>query len=833
MGWLFRRKSRWKRAHPNESDVEQSRGRAESGLPPRTQTFPDAMTLSAFPSMSERQGIKKQRTEPKKLQRRARTYSFSPGRDDSIQVGRSKSTRNKRGAGASLPTASGVANDGSGAQFDVGLGAANREILWRVPTLHNKRDGDHLPRKKSSKKQKREIDHRREAEIKAMSSFVPVRPAAEDWMAGRPMKKESRRIKSGLGFVRGSDWEKRNRSSEISLPAPESIDSALSSDSDFMSFRVSALEALAPRPTLRCTTHPRFGSEGTGLVRKASQRQHEQRKSPPNIPEATLKAHKRVANLADDLNASDLRELMERDQRRRERKRQLEQEKIEARLARRAEKQRAAEAAAQQQGRESPPNLERGVLGREIPDLGANATSAVVTSTRIRDSQSQLQEAQPELPNNDHDDVINTDSRVPPLAAFHRVDSIPLQTPELNQEPKEEPLPQLASPRSRSSFLHARLRRSKSPLGSETRTEHTESLKKGSETTSSRGPLSWALFFRWGKNKRHSAEPSSFSNTSRDSMQTAQIPTPSPNFIPRRVSSGVPKRTMSRFREDLPESPMSPPDSRIQSPEVDVIPPIVETSPDLPQPDEEPDQLPTPPAERYDTPMTDPRSLEDMRDTPSTVNHPDEPAGVSPEPQAMSLASIDSEASWFSGGGIVRKRKSSSVIKRGSHAQLQRYTPESDSGRLQEHDHANEEMAITEDDYLARLTPLQSERPGWNRKSTGEARPSSDWEEEAHWGSVGQQPTLVHSHTVGRMKSREGLLNNFGEEAASIHEAEVVGAESPVDDGNGLQRATSINLGKGHARRISAGSARLLSITTPRSSVDGRRTSLTLKRMSS
>ncbi|VBB84596.1 Putative protein of unknown function [Podospora comata] len=831
MGWLFRRKSRWKRAHQNASDIEQFRGRAESALPPRTQTFPDTM-ISAFPSMSERQGIKKQRIEPKKLQRRARTYSFSPGRDDSIQVGRSKSSKNKRAAGASLPAASRVANDGNGEQLDVGLGAAEEEILRRVPTLHNKRDGDHLPRKKSSKKQKREVDHQREAEIRAMSNLIPVRPAAEDWMAGRPIKKETRRVKSGMGIVRGSDWEKRNRSSEISLPAPGSIDSALSSDSDFMSFRVSALEALAPRPTIRCTTHPRLAGDGTGLVRKPSQRQNENRKSPANIPEATLKAHKRVANLADDLSASDLRELMERDQRRRERKRQLEQEKIEARLARRAEKQRAAEAAAQAQGRDSPPNLERGVLGREIPDLGANATSAVVTSTRIRDSQDQLQEAQAKPLSTDCADIAIDEPRVPPLAAFHRIDSIPLQIPELPQAPKEEPLPPLASPRSRSSFLHAKLRRSKSPLGSETRTENTESLKKGSETSGSKGPLSWASFFRWGKNRRHSAGPSSFSNTSRDSMQTSQIPTPPPNFIPRRVSSGVPKRTMSRFREDLPESPMSPPDSRIQSPEVDVIPPIAETSPDLPQPDEDPDQLPTPPAERYDTPMTDPRSLEDMRNTPSTVNHPDEPAGVSPEPQAMSLASIDSEASWFSGGALAKKRKSSSVMKRGSHAQLQRYTPESDSGRLQENDHANEDMEITEDDYLARLTPLQSERPGWNRKSTGEARPSSDWEEEAHWGSVGQQPTLVHSHTVGRMKSREGLLNNFGEDAASTHEAEVLGAESPVDEGNGLQRATSINLGKGHARHISAGSARLLSIT-PRSSVDGRRTSLTLKRMSS
>jgi hypothetical protein len=40
-----------------------------------------------------------------------------------------------------------------------------------------------------------------------------------------------------------------------------------------------------------------------------------------------------------------------------------------------------------------------------------------------------------------------------------------------------------------------------------------------------------------------------------------------------------------------------------------------------------------------------------------------------------------------------------------------------------------------------------------------------------------------------------------------------------------MQRATSINLGKGHVRNFSAGSAKLLNLT-PRSSVDGKRRSV-------
>lgn len=794
--WLFRRKSRRKRARTNTLESEDTRGRpTQPTLPPRSQTAPDVAMAMLAPALGG-QETKEQRTEPNKLQRRVRPYSFSPDRQDSIWVRRTKSNRAKKQTANAL--------------------SFEDEDIIRVPTLHNKRDGDDLSRKKSTKK-RRKHDPQREAEIRAMSAFAPVRPATEEWTAGRPMKRESKRIKTGLGFgFKGSDWDKQNRSSDISLPVPESIDSALSSDSDFMSFKVSALEVLAPRPTLRCTS--RLAADGSALLRRPSQRE---RKSPPApIPEATLKAHKRVANLADDLTAGDLRELMERDQRRRERKRQRDQEKIEQRLARRAEKQKAIDAAARKEGRESPPNLERGVLGRESIGSGVDATSAVITSSRIRPS------AEVPKPNVEGSKAVADETRPHPLETFHRVDSIPPPTPQTNLEPSQQPESILTSPRSRSSILRPKARRSKSPRDSITRTEQSASLRKASESSSSRGPLSWASFFRWGvKNKRSSEGPSSFSNTSRDSMQTGpQVPTPPTNFVPRRLSSGVPKRTMSRFREDLPELPMSPPpESQLHSP-VDPIPPIEETSPDIPAANDEPAATPSSPADEPRTPAYDHQALEAMRDTPSTFSHADEHR-LSPEPQNMSLASIDSEASWFS-GKASKKRKTSGMARR--------LTPESDNERIDEVDNPHEYMSIAEDDYLSRLTPSQGDRPSWNRRSNGEPRPSSDWEDEAHWGIVkGQQPTVVHAHAVDRMKSREGLLNIFGEqgeENPAGHEevGESTDGGSPVDEGAGIQRATSINLGKGKARHMSAGSVRLLSIS-PRSSVDAKRASLASK----
>ncbi|KAK4032240.1 hypothetical protein C8A01DRAFT_20666 [Parachaetomium inaequale] len=756
----------------------------------------------------ERQASKRQRTEPNKLRRRGRAYSFSPGRQDSVRLGRKKSNRAQGGVDTPMPDA---AHSG---------GDARDDMLWRVPTLHNKRDADYLPRKMSSKKRRKD-DRQREAEIKAMSSFVPVRPAAEDWTGGRPMKKESRRFRPGFGVsIKGSEFEKFDRSSDISLPLPESIDSALSSDSDYISYKVSAFEALAPRPTLRYGTHPRAGTcaqDGAGLVRRPSPRRT---KLAEPIPEATLKAHNRVDSLADDLNASDLRELMERDQRRRARKRELEQVKLERRIARRAEKQKAAEVEAQRHGRESPPNLERGVLGREDVGLGIDPTSAIITSSRIRHSDDPPEHRDAARDSDDLEPPRDGD-RPTPLAAFHRVDSNPLQPPEALSEIKEH-VPALASHSSKGSFRR-KLSRSKSPQESETRTEQSERPSKGLEGGTAKGPRSWTSFFRWAnKNKRNSGGPSSF-NTSRDSMQTTPAPTPSVNPIPRHVSSGVPKRTMSRFREDLPELPISPPASRVQSPDAELIPSMLKISTDARPAAEETVPSPSTFRPRHDTPVSEQPSIEGMRQTPSTFSHPDEP-GISPEPQAMSLASIDSEGSWF-GGGRAKKRKSSGILEHASGQRLPRQTPESDSERRPENETANDDMSITDDDHLSRLTPSRGDRSASNQKSTGEARPSSDsGEEEAHWGSVrGQQPTVVRSQAFGRVKSSEALLKSFGEEGKCTLEEVDLEVNNDGSDDIGLQRATSIDYGKAHARRISAGSARLLSIT-PRSSVDAKHT---------
>ncbi|OTB06247.1 hypothetical protein M426DRAFT_114471 [Hypoxylon sp. CI-4A] len=794
--WPFRRRASRRRPRTTavESDADTtSRGR-QYQTPSRSQTEPASTPAGPEPPQGKREG-------PNKLQRRQRTYSFSPGRRDSIRV-----AKNKRGPVASMPPTSLSAAPGeSFRNYELPSGS-NDNFATRVPTLHhntsrNKRSGQPLPRKKSSKRRKE--DHDREAEIKAMGQFMPVRPATDAWTAGRPMKKVSKRIRPGLN----RSWDAP--SSDISLPLPASIHSAMSTDSEQLSFKVSTFAALAPRPTLRCASNPVYGPTASGGVTR-SQSTRRKLADRGAIPESTLRAHKRIDDLADDLDASDLRELMERDQRRRERKKEKERERVERRLARRAERQRAEEAEARQSGTPPPQNLERGVLGREIVGEGSDPASVVITSSRRRRSRDSAQQQSGQQEQSE-----TREESPKPLDEFHRTDSIPLEPSILAKVPESVHVPESVQerpPSSRASsprilsLIRSRGSRSKSPKNTNqtrmdvglpspapTKPDYAESGSKISDSGSSKP---WRSFFRWGKNRRSSG-PSSFSNTSRDSMLGGPPPTHT-NFVPRKISSTVPKRTMSRFREDLPELPLSPPDSRVASPEAEPL--AAEPLPAIP------DDVQM----RYDTPTSGRRSHEAMRATPISW-HRDE-VQASPAPQSMSLASIDSEASWLSGGRVNRKRASS-----GMRSSLQQYTQPAFSGGSE--GHVSDDDNIVEDEYMNSVVPTEL-----RRKSTGEARPSSDEEDDEHeakWGAVGQIPTVMHHRDT--MRSREGLLQSFDDEDDRDMERDSEDEEdhSPVQP----QRATSIHLDKGHVRNFSAGSAKLLEIS-PRASGENRRSGI-------
>lgn len=819
--WPFRRKSGRKRPRSGAalSDAE--------GPPARSQTE----------GVVHREGsIKKQRTEPTKLQRRARTYSFSPGRQDNIGSTRPRNSTDRPGESSRWREENEEA----------------RAWGWeRTPTLHHKQSKTHVARGKSSKRKK--DDQNRAAEVKAMSNFTPVRPATDAWMSGRPMKKDSKRVKTTLGF-----GEQPN--SNVSLPMPGSIHSSMSSDSEYGSYKVSALDSLAPRPTLRYAHGAKWSSSRASAPLQSRKTLSE--RAP--IQEETLRNHKRIDDLADNLDSSDLRELMEREDRRREQKRQRERDRAERRLARKAEKQRAEEAEARQQGTPPPENLERGVAGRELIGLGIDPASVTVTSSKGHASEAS--DSIPDAGAKTTDTPENEDSNRQTQETVQPTHSRTHDEPSILEEEEEEH-PQEVQPQASSSSLaqHSRLSgilrskrsRSKSTLASDQervmspppeKIVEEGDTRKNSVGSDKRGRFSLSSFLRWGgKHRRNSGGPSSFSNTSREEMQAAaaaaiatgsttsitaaQTPAQaqalalaklqgedisstqegnSGTYLSRKASSATAARAKSRFREDLPDFPISPPDSRVQSPEAE---------PQLPALDEKSDESKTQPI-----PIPGPKHSSSISSQQQRTSSPVDRVSsmTSPEPHqsmSMSLASIDSEGSWLS-GRVAAKRSS---ILRDSLSQANRL----DGHRVSDSpsNSTQEDLGITEDDYMARLAHRRHSGLYHGRRS-GDGRPSSDEEDMgdesgARWGSVGAHPNVIrtHKHDRSTMQSHEGLVNIESEDEGDT--AESSPTDPSVQEKADVQRARSVNLSRHHVRNFSAGSAKLLDIT-PRSSVDSK-----------
>ncbi|KAB8297906.1 hypothetical protein EYC80_001692 [Monilinia laxa] len=752
---------------------------------------------------------RKSSRESKKLQKpeRQRTYSFSPGRNDSIRVLPRDTHR------PPVPLLLSDARDGDGITIGVtGQPAEGLHDWQRVPTLH-KRGAAELSRTKSSKKRKEEIN--REEAIKAMVPCIPSRPAVDASSSGRPLKRDSKRMRTGL------KGNLQNPHSDISLPTVDSMRSSLSSNSIHQkSWRISALDSLAPRPTIRHSENPRYAPGVTGFGSDRSESQRRRIFDRIHIPEEVLKANKRIDELADDLDARELRELMERDQKRRERKKAAEKLKAERRVTRRQEKQKAEEAAAARYGTPPPDNMERGVLGREVVGLGIG-TSAVTTSSKRRGSdtwdsgrgkrpaEAFLEDSPTHEASFVDENLTHSSERSEPFLGTAQVGTLG----RANISPPASPRSHVRGPSSMSQVMN--LDQSRTPSPAKKQRVETEPAKQPVEAKISQ---SWKSFFRRNKRLSRASTPS-FSNTSRETVQTG--PPPHLGHAPMvRQTSNIPKRTMSKFREDLPELPISPPDSRVQSPENDVVPPIrtdyLDKRASVRRSLEE--------QRRHDTPM----SVMRLRDSTPTSAHrsTDVPSPEPPTILSQSLASIDSEGSWLSGKKTNSKRGSAQMtlapLRDSASSLHQRYKELSES---------SEELGIAEDEYFSRITPGPEESM-MKRQSTGLPMASSDeedggsikqspiYEEKTTWGAVARHPTVVHRE---RANSRSGLLDEAAEGSAGYRRSISYQAELVNEDSPGISRATSVDFG--HVRKVSAGSARLLDMK-PRASGEGTRMSV-------
>ncbi|KAJ4368128.1 hypothetical protein N0V83_006483 [Neocucurbitaria cava] len=686
-----------------------------------------------------------------------------------------------------------------------------------------------LIRRKSSKKRK-EHDHVREEEIRAMSFPMPQkRPAGN---SGGMLRRDSKKVKGGLNhrFERPT--------SNVSLPLEDSIHSSMSGNSELRAFRVSALDMFSPRPTIRCSVGSQHYGERTSPNNYNEKTEPRRERRPiSSRDEKQSKRSSRIDDLADTLDAGALREILERDKRRREQKAKADQERLRRRLERRAEKQNAAEVG----GTPATPRREAtGVVGLGIEKAAPTPMEDIRPSTPPQPQWVETLPATPRAQENSQlpsplespmEEPVVSDARAIRYSrgsisgpVHTRGPSNVSQLPELISEKlaQETPLASIeqAPDPTRSGSLH--------PVDT---VDTTTTSKRGSfsirrRSSEGRRMGVFASFFRRGKRNsqdqgRTTPSEISFSNTSRESMSRQPLPahligtTPATPPVQIRRPSSVPRRTMSKFREDLPEFPLSPPDSRVQSPEVPSTSVIA--------------------ARRRSQVPSDLRVQSVSSQAGARSDSPVSPGAPVGNIMSQSLASVDSEGSWLSGKPIKRASNRSQIRSSMASSAVQ---PNA------EFNNSYEELGMADDEYFRRLTPQPDERrrSGYSsdilgRKASSslmaleaaaesdeEAEPTpsrrpSDEEEELVQTVIGRQPTIIHRQA--RVKSTEGLLSMYTDDkpppedtSSKVAGTEPATPESPSSETEPvlIQRAKSVDLGKHHTRHLSAGSAKLLDI---------------------
>ncbi|KAL6710266.1 hypothetical protein ACN47E_009212 [Coniothyrium glycines] len=689
-----------------------------------------------------------------------------------------------------------------------------------------------LVRRKSSKRRK-DYDHAREEEIRAMSLPMPQkRPAAN---SGAMLRRNSKKVKGG------SNHRFDRPMSNVSLPLEDSVHSSMSGISERRAFRVSTLDMFSPRPTIRCSLGSQHYAERTSPVARSDKLDSRRERRPLSSRDDTQsKRSSRIDDLADTLDAGALREIMERDKRRRDKKVKADNERIRRRLERRAEKQNATEVG----GTPATPRREAiGIVGLGIEKEPSSSMEGVRPSTP---PQPQWVEVLPTTPKGQGNSQLPTPldspmeepvvsdareirySRGSVSAQLHtrgpsNVSMLPeLISEKLAQEEPFQSIEQTQDP-TRSASLH--------PVDT-VDTDATSKRGLNSRRRSSEGKRMgvFASLFRRGKRNsqdqgRITPSEISFSNTSRESMSRQPLPAhlvgtnPATQPIQIKRPSSVPRRTMSKFREDLPEFPLSPPDSRVQSPEISAVGSIA--------------------ARRRSQAPSDIRVQSVSASANARSDSPVSPGIPVGNVMSQSLASVDSEASWLSGKPLKRASNRS---------QFRSSVTSSALLRNEDFNASYEELGMADDEYFKRLTP----QPDEHRRSThsndmlgrkasstlmaldvaveseeeAELNPApgpsaGEGEHERVKSSVGRQPTIIHRQP--RVKSTEGLLSMFLDDKIApedpFSDTTAVGPgqespDSPTSDTEPVmvQRAKSVELGKHHVRHLSAGSAKLLDI---------------------
>ncbi|KAJ5997575.1 hypothetical protein N7499_006030 [Penicillium canescens] len=607
-------------------------------------------------------------------------------------------------------------------------------LLKRKPS----QNGPNKLRRRLSKRKAHEI--MREREIRMLSSTpIDIPHHSTDYgLEHRRRKANGRRADRYM--------------SDISLSIRDSATSSTSDMSDPYTYKVNAFAALTPRPVVRYVEAPRLQTARSSNPPASSRQDRERLKAMTMSEEDLYYSKRRVNELADSLDAGALRELLDRDRRRREKKQMDDQEKLRRKLQERADAQQAAD---EQKVSEPEPQPEPEHTQPEPPVAEPQPTHDVIPEDIQEDTQEDNPSVEPAaaetgswLRGASRASVHTGRDSLESSRVVGNIDDGSLRERRLIQRPSFAPSHDITMSRTTLSPSHSSLRQGlSSPSHSQTfGAGSTSDISKGvdserrlSDTSGRRGNTITSLFRRGSSRIKRSykerfqdtsPEVSNASHESFYKIQTQSSPPP-PSIIPPRllVPTNPIKRSQSKFTEHFGDEPLSPPDSRLQSPDI-------------------PEQVPESSLENQETSLRGP--------TPSAAVDIQNPkrrhhgswtaesfdAESDNVPLSQSLASIDSEGSWMSGQFFRRmSQKPSSPVR----------TNLSSFG-LTEEDGAEDDLEADSIDESRRFSSNVLGETEHQNEATPEA---SDLAETWH-NEVGRRPVLVNP--VVRPKSTQGML---------------------------------------------------------------------------
>ncbi|KAE8362855.1 hypothetical protein BDV27DRAFT_13675 [Aspergillus caelatus] len=690
----------------------------------------------------------------------------------------SHSERVKGARGSSART--GLTLDGYMSRTTVGQDQPSLSRNASLRRQNRSETGPAVLKKKLSKRKAYEIA--REREIRLMSSS-PI---------DIPRRSTTLPCEQGSAYTRRGPRTQSRRSdrhfSDVSLPLRDSA-SSLSDYSESCTFKVNGFAAWTPRPVIRYVEAPRVPTARSLKPSEASTRR--ETATAISVSEDNLRSKKRVDNLADDLDAGALRELLERDRRRRERKKAEEYEKLQRKLQREAERQRLEEeiASGSHDHQGESQDMAESQRGRSSADYPAESREC------IAEDASGLNETRHNAPG------VSTGSWLRGLSkgtersdrqsfesvhVIGNIDDSSIRERRLGMRRSFAPSQEMGMSRSTLSPSHSPTRREVySPTSSQAYNLGRESTSDVSRTIDSERRLSdhssgrvntITSLFRRGSSRlkrryreRFQDRGSEFSsNTSHESF--FKVPTQSsgpPPYVPPKtfLHSGSVKRSQSKFREHFGDEPLSPPDSRLQSP-------------DIPEEPFEQSEMETEKSElhektRYPIPGSD-SEPQDARGNRHYSWGDSMEGDADNIPLSQSLASIDSEGSWMSGQFLRRISQRTSTPARPSLS--------SSRNRLdEEREEPPKEEEITGNEQLVKFSTNHDET---TRASHVLGEQDNDFEmvnapeptEETWHDEIAKRPVLVNPAV--RPKSNEGLLNNVQSMCAISMEEEF----SPIEE---------------------------------------------------